>query len=208
MQRVNGSLLSEVTASITRHCADLLTRYGAVYETMRRAHPVYGVGGWHAPVTDPHRFMNFVAVAEYAHECDGVWIDIGAYDGALVAMLRRYAVRAYGMEVNEWPEMWAVLGVQEYMNRPLCAEEADVISVLNYAHAFEPEDFLQRTFAQFGEPRMMLVDREARTPHPNNKLWFDEARITALGFDVILSYPDAAAGNIDYGRELLVRRRI
>ena len=207
MRNLHGASIAEATAAVRKPCAALLSAYEQRYEELRKSHPVYGRGGWHAAVTAPHRFMNFIAVAEFAQECDWNWIDVGAYDGALVAMLRAHRVTAYGIEPVAWPEMWKLLSIEDYMNVAV-APHVHTISALNYAHAFPPVEFVERLFDQYGEPELLLVDREMRTPHPNNKLWYDTALLEMLGFQEVLSFPKEAQTDINYGRELLVRRRV
>lgn len=121
-------------------------------------------------------------------------------------MLRHKGVAAYGVEAVAWDEMWQLLGIQDCMNVSL-APHVHTVSVLNYAHAFEPEEFIDKIFETYGEPELLVVDREMRTPHPNNKLWYDVAALEVLGFNEVLSFPAEAATDINYGRELLVRRK-
>jgi hypothetical protein len=182
----------------------VLAAYTLEYPHLRAEHPTFH-RGWGVPVTHPHRFMNYVVASAFANECDGPWLDISAYDGALVMLLRRMGVEAYGLEPVEWSAMWRMLGIADVMNVTIARPH--VVSALNCAHAFEPREYVRKIIDTYGDPKLLLIDREERTPHPNNALWFDDTVIDELGFTEIVSFPDLAKDNLDYGRQLLVRRR-
>jgi len=203
MIAINDSL-DHVDLDMRKLCGERLRAYETAYATLARKHPVF-CKGWGRPVMHPHRFMNMVVALDYGPGCDWTWIDVGAYDGALVMMLRCMGVAAYGIEAVDWKEMWDLLGVTDYMNKSI-ARKVHTISVLNYAHAFQPEELIEHLFTQYGEPTVLLIDREKRTPHVNNKLWYNENTLSDLGFSEIRSFPEMAATDINYGRELLVRR--
>lgn len=197
--------IAEVDAFVRDLCGEQLRVYERDYAGLCQQHPVFK-SGWGRPVMHSHRFLNLIAAIQFGGSCKGTWVDIGAYDGALVMILRAMGITAYGIETVPWADMWKVTGVVDYMNAPL-AKGIYVISMLNYAHAFEPRELLRRIFAQYSEPEILLIDREERTPHANNKLWYDEAVLVALGFDEVIAFPKLAKQNVDYGRELLVRRK-
>ena len=207
MATVNGITLegvADLNQMVREECGAMLDAYEREYPRLKAEHTVFSKA-WGVPVMHPQRFMNPVVALAYSAECRGGWLDIGAYDGALVMILRHLGVAAYGIETFDWKAMWKLLCIEDLMNVTINAPS--VISVLNYAHNFEPREFIGRLLQTYGEPDLLLVDREKRTPHSNNRLWFNDDVMQDLGFSEVIAFPELAKLNIDYGRELLVRRK-
>lgn len=196
--------VADLNQMVREECGPMLDAYEREYSRLKAAHPVFSKA-WGVPVMHPHRFMNIVAALAYSPECCGGWVDIGTYDGALVMILRHLGVDAYGVETFDWKDMWKLLCIEDMIN--VTVNAPSVISVLNYAHNFEPREFIGRLLQTYGEPDVLLVDREERTPHSNNRLWFNDDTMKDLGFSEVIAFPTLAKQNLDYGRELLVRRK-
>lgn len=169
-----------------RKARALVEKYEREYESMRARHQYYG-RGWHAPFTDEHRFMNRVVAQLFE---DGILpttarvLDIGAYDAMLPAVLRANGVDAWGWDRNDWGDMWGHLAVRNLVNVP--HPPVDVAVMLNYCHNWRPEEIRAVIEDLCGNiPGVILMDREVRTPHANNKYWLDDALLSTCGIDVV-----------------------
>jgi hypothetical protein len=163
-----------------RAADDIIKRYEAAYEPFRSEHSIYR-RGWHASFTNEHRFMNRVIMQMFE---DGILpagsrlLDIGTYDGMLPAVLRKNGIDAQGWDAKNWLEMWSEVGA--VVNKPFPG--VDVVTMLNYCHNWRPDEIKSVVSEIAGnKPRIILMDREIRTPHVNNALWLNESVLAENG---------------------------
>ena len=206
--------LSEINQDYLLSNQEWLGKYREAYPKMRQAHPVYGKEGWWADCLTPHRFIPRLVWWMIKHhrlclpadEASTI-LDLGTYDGTLVKALRTLGYNAYGTDAHDWPEMWNLLEVGQWMKPMPRTWVPGVVVSFNYAHRWAPGEFIDGLCSRFGEmPRLVLADRETRTPHPNNKFWYDEACMEAAEFSVV-TFPAIACLGVDTHRDLLVRER-
>lgn len=160
---------------------DWLPVYQENYTKMRLAHRFYN-RGWFADATTEHRVIPRT-IWWMAHtgnlDLRGGALDLGTYDGTLVRALRGLHLQVYGQDDLTWTEMWDLLSVSEFINK---ATVCPVVMAFNIAHRWKPTEFVARC----GSPELLLADREVRTPHINNKWWYDDEELEKAGFKVIL----------------------
>jgi hypothetical protein len=129
------------------------------------------------------------------------YLDIGCYDGMLPAVLHDHGIDAYGEDKILWPDMWKLLGVVDRIN--VESGSAHVVTMLNYCHNWRPDEFPRLIYRTIKDPiTILLMDREVRTPHPNNKYWMDDALLESLGIDIV-KLPGCRVSR-DSDRDLLI----
>jgi len=182
---------------------DLVIKYEMAYENLRAIHPQY-CHGWHARFMSDHRFMNRVVlqmIIEGILSAKSTYLDIGCYDGMLPAVLHDHGIDAYGEDKILWPDMWKLLGVVDRIN--VESGSAHVVTMLNYCHNWRPDEFPRLIYRTIKDPiTILLMDREVRTPHPNNKYWMDDALLESLGIDIV-KLPGCRVSR-DSDRDLLI----
>ncbi len=195
---------ADVGAEYMRVARPLVDRYERIYESMRATHPQYS-HGWHASFTAEHRFMNRVVmqlIADGIIAPESVILDIGCYDAMLPAVLRVNGYNAWGLNADPWDAMWKELAVLRYVNATW-HPHIDVAVMLNYCHNWRPEE-IEDVVTQkcANRPSLILMDREARTPHRNNTYWMDDALLATIGIEVV-KLP-LCRQSIESDRDLLV----
>lgn len=187
-----------------------LSRYEEAYPQMRMKHPLYSQG-WYSDAMSPHRFiprlvwLRFFLKKETAH--NDFILDFGTYDGTLVRALRDIGYDAFGQDDHEWKEMWNLLGVENYISSEVIPLPYKAVLAFNCAHRWTPITFVNHIITICGEePEIIIVDRERRTPDPNNKWWYDLVQLEAMGFEVEM-FPEFSRLGEDTARDLLVRKR-
>jgi hypothetical protein len=127
-------------------------------------------------------------------------LDIGCYDAALVAFLRRMGIEAYGYDKIAWGDMWDFLKVTDYVN--VAHPPIDIAVVFDYAHNWHPKDIRAVVRKISGcYPSLILMDREARNQQ-NQKFWMDDGLLNSCGITVV-NLPKCRK-SIDSDRNLLI----
>jgi hypothetical protein len=136
------------------------------------------------------------------------YIDVGCYDAMLVAVEYMNNANAKGIDTNVWPKMWELLSIRRLVNSGDTIRYYDcVVTMLNYCHNWRPEDIVHTVGAiiHAPAPRVILMDRESRTPHPYNQFWMDDALLAKLGISIVkLPY---CRVSVDSDRDLLIWER-
>jgi hypothetical protein len=176
--------------------------YKQEYPERRSKHDTY-FRGWHASFFEEQRFMNLVLMHLFEIGCiprSMKVLDIGCYDAALVAFLRRMGIEAYGFDKIPWGEMWDFLQVADCVN--VAHPPIDIAVVFDYAHNWHPRDMRAVVRKISGHhPRVILMDREARNPR-NHEFWMDDDLLNSCGITVV-NLPKCRK-SIDSDRNLLI----
>lgn len=191
----------------------LVAEYDKAWREMSPSYPCT----WKVPFTHKHRYVNRVLFDMFSQgdNRDRRILDFGCYDGMLIALLRAEGLDVYGAERNPWPAMWSRLGVSGRINtdpkygdvpETVGTPRFDVVIALNCLHEYRPEDVPHIIADACGGmlPDEIYADREARTPHANNKLWMDDELLRNLGWSVVRLTDYEKTGDADLQRQLLV----
>jgi hypothetical protein len=195
---------------VARHSA-LLEKYRVAWDRLAGAYPTT----WRVPFMAKHRFVNRVLLEMFVRaRTPRTVLDFGCYDGMLVALLNASGIEAWGVERLSWPEMWKAIGVAHRINTAptYCDVPASVgrpaiddVVALNCLHEYHPEQALELIVSACGgtRPARVWADREARTPHRNNRYWMDNSLLSALGWKILKLPEYSSGGDADLQRDLL-----
>ena len=202
--------LQEINNIVANECGDILIKYHKNYQDMRKRHSVFS-HLWSSPFTHDHRCMNRIMYYLITREIiplkeNEIVFDCGCYDGMLIACLNHAGFETYGYEKHHWTEMYRSLDIDDKVNSCPYNQRVGIFIMLNYVHEFHPDGLMQHIhdFCFGSVPRICIFDREERTPHPNNKLYYSKQYMDKLNLSVV-RFPEIFKMNIETRREFIVK---
>lgn len=201
-RRISELELGSLALTTLASQRSFIAAYNEKYSECRPHHNIY-FRGWHASFFEEQRFMSLVVMHLFETgliPLSMTVLDIGCYDGALVAFLRKMGINAFGFDKIRWDEMWGFLDVADYINVPY--PDIDLAVVFDYAHNWHPENMMPVVRKISGcYPPIILMDREARNQR-NRQFWMDDDLLASRGIGIV-SLPRCRK-SVDSDRNLLI----